>query len=113
MLFKNVLNNLIIKHVALENLLMKAANDEDFQKSTHVPERLKLHLKIFTEDYVKLRKADLQSMLAHLQNFMVTQKKLISELITLVNLILVLPTTYDTSEGSFSRLRLIKIAQYL
>ena len=55
-------------HVALQNLLIKTVNNEDFSyKHTLVscdkdivPACLKLQLKIFTEDCSKLSEADLQ-----------------------------------------------------
>ena len=59
-------------YVALENLLIEAANNEHFSKEHTfvidfndidiVTARLKLYLKNFTEVCAKLHKADLQSM---------------------------------------------------
>lgn len=48
-------------------------------------------------------------MLEHLQNFAEIYKTLISEFITLIKLILVLPAKDATSERSFGILRLIKV----
>ena len=80
-------------------------NNKDFSKLVteffdldFVPECLKFHLKYFTDDCAKLPRADLQSILAHLQNSTHIQKKLISEVITLLNLILALQTTNSISD---------------
>ena len=80
-------------------------NNKDFSKLVteffdlgFVPECSKFHLKYSTDDCAKLPRADSQSILAHLQNSTHIQKKLTSEVITLLNLILVLQTTSSISD---------------
>ena len=105
-------------YVNLENLLLKAANKEDFSEEKNLvtafydtdfdAQRLKVHLEIFGEDYTKLITKDLRSIMEHLRDFSEIQKSLISEVTKLVKLILVLPATNATSESAFSMLRLVK-----
>ena len=108
----------IIKYVSLENLLLKAANNEDISKYQKVvtefydtdfdAQRLQVHLEIFGEDCTKLITKDLRSIIEHLRDFSDVQKTLISEVFKLVKLILVLPVTNATSERVFSMLRLVE-----
>ena len=101
-------------YINLENLLLKAANKEDFSEDQKLvtafydtdfdARRLKVHLEIFGEDCTKLNTKDLRSIIE-------IQKSLISEVIKLVKLILVLPAANATSERAFSMLRLVKSYQ--
>ena len=99
-------------YVSLENLLLKAANKEDFSEEQKVvtefydtdfdAQRLKVHLKIFAEYCTLLITKDLGSIIEHLRFFSKIQKSLISEINKLVKLILVIPATNATSEHVFS-----------
>ena len=71
-------------YVSLENLLLKAANKEDFSEEQKVvtefydtdfdAQSLKVHLKIFGKDCTKLITKDLGSIIEHLRAFSEVQK---------------------------------------
>ena len=105
-------------YVNLENLLLKAAYEEDFEheciqvvtfyKGDFNANRLRLHLQIFGNKCRKLDSKNLSSITAMLRSIPDASQSVIEEVYVLVNLILVMPATNSSSERSFSMLKLIK-----
>ena len=101
----------------LENLL-KAANkenlDEELQFVTEFYgdlniDQLRLYLDIMSQNLPKFNgRYTLQYVVVYLRDLTPIQRVLVSQVCTLVSLILVLPATNATSERSFSTLRRIK-----
>ena len=105
----------------LENLLLKAANkvnfDEELQFVTEFYgddlniDQLRLHLDIMSQNLPKFNgRYTLQCVVLYIRDLTPIQRVLVSQVCTLVSLILVLPATNAnaTSERSFSTLRRIK-----
>ena len=105
-------------YVNLENLLLKAAYEEDFEhefiqvvtfyKGDFNANRLRLHLQIFGNECRKLDSKNLSSITAMLKSIPDASQSVIEDVYVLVNLILVMPATNSSSERSFSMLKLIK-----
>ena len=105
-----------------EGLLLKTANGEDatsqfdtvteFYGSDFMPATLQGHLQTFGSNFrgddYSHNGATLSEIVSYLQSLTPAQRDLMSEVITLVKLILVMPATNATSERSFSALRLVK-----
>ena len=103
----------------LENLLLKAANKENFDEELQFVtefygddlniDQLRLHLDIMSQNLPKFNgRYTLQCVVVYLRDLTPIQRVLVSQVCTLVSLILVLPATNATSERSFSTLRRIK-----
>ena len=103
----------------LENLLLKAANKENFDEELQFVtefygddlniDQLRLHLDIMSQNLPKFNgRYTLQCVVVYLRDLTPIQRVLVSHVCTLVSLILVLPATNATSERSFSTLRRIK-----
>ena len=105
-------------YVNLENLLLKAAYEEDFEhefmqvvtfyKGDFNANRLRLHLQIFGNECRKLDSKNLSSITAMLRSIPDASQSVIEDVYVLVNLILVMPASNSSSERSFSMLKLIK-----
>ena len=105
-------------YVNLENLLLKAAYEEDFEhefiqvvtfyKGDFNTNRLRLHLQIIGNECRKLDSKNLSSITVMLRSIPGASQSVIEEVYVLVNLILVMPATNSSSERSFSMLKLIK-----
>ena len=104
----------------LENLLLKAVKQEsyeeyltaatEFYKSDFDAAQLKLHLDVLASNFpVSLqRDATVMDVMKHIQVMSSAEKLLISQVLTLLNLILVMPATNASSERSFSAMRRVK-----
>ena len=104
----------------LENLLLKAVKQEsydeyltaitEFYTSDFDPAQLKLHLDVLASNFpVSLQQdATVMDVKKHIQVMSSSEKLLISQVLTLLNLILVMPATNASSETSFSAMRRIK-----
>ena len=106
-------------YVACEQLIINSLNDndteEDYKKVTDFydsdfdGEKLKLHLRILSESFRgKEIDTNIRNVVSHLKSMSNAQLEIISEVVTLVKIILVMPATNATSKRSFSALRRIK-----
>ena len=102
----------------LENCLLKAANKENFDKELQFVtefygddlniDQLRLNLDIMSQNLPKSNgRYSLHCVAVYLRNLTPIQRVLVSQVCTLVSLILVLPATNATSERSFSTLQRI------
>ena len=104
----------------LENLLIKAVKQESYEEcltavtefytTDFVATQLKLHLDVLASDFpVGLcSTATVMDVRNFIQAMSSPEKLLISQVLTLLHLILVMPATIATSERSFSAMRRIK-----
>lgn len=104
----------------LENLLLKAVKQESYEECvTAITEfyisdfdavQLKLHLDVLASNFPASlqRDATVMDVRKHIQVMSTQEKLLISQVLTLLHLILVMPATNASSERSFSAMRKVK-----
>ena len=103
----------------LQELLLKAINHEDFQSELEFvsqfyrndvnKDNLKIQLHMLSLDFPKETKPpSVFTILAYIKTLSSAKKQLLSEVCTILNLVLVMPAINASSERSFSALRRVK-----
>ena len=106
----------------LQQVLILAAKKEDYEEKLKEvlqfynneksydfnEDSLRTQLKMFSANYPQKDDTNMEDIIEHLMSMPSSSRKMISEVVKILELILVLPATNATSERTFSKLRLIK-----